>query len=82
MGSDQSCRIISSLARLGVSGRRRVFVHLCVGPLARLTAHDTAVLKLPEDSRSRYHLFVLFNQGIKSFWGGNYSDCLSAGSEA
>lgn len=77
VGSDQSWTLISSLARLGVSGRMRVFVHLHFSLLmVRL------VLQPPADSYSHYHLLVLFNQGIKSFQDSNYNDLLSAGSEA
>lgn len=72
MGSDQSCMLISSLPRLGVSGRMRVFVHLHVSSL---------VLQLSAVSYSHYHLLVLFNQEIKSFQDGNYNDHLSAESE-
>lgn len=68
--------LISSLARLGVSGRMRVFVH------SHISVRGTAVLKRSAVSYSRYHLLVLFNQRIKSFQDGNYNDLLSAGSEA
>lgn len=43
----------------------------------RVFAPGGTVLQPAAVSCSHYHLLVLFNQGIKSFQDGNYSDHLS-----